>query len=446
MRTRMFVMHNRTRRLLCRIGFLTLCVVPTLLVAGLICVVRCPMYLAYQKSACERSLSDGLGLIISIDSIKYPVRGVMELEGVELADPETGDRIARMRRIEAGRNGNELVLLASQPEIHAERIWHLWEVLHDRVLRGHRSSELRAQIVAGKVTIHQADGVGASTLTGVRCRLEPTTEGPRATIEFRDIARQTAEPARLQVTRDRQVSPPATRWELHTGANALPCALLADHVDVLASLGDEATFQGSVEMTCTGHGWEGEITGRFRQVDLDRVVTSRYDHKLSGMAEIVFGRATFTKGKLVDATGQMTCEGGVVSWSLLDQARESLGLLADARIRAIEADPLWPYRQLRFGFSMSVEGIDIVGHCDSVGGGVVMADDDGPLLADDPHRIAQVVALVRTLASGNGEQVPATPEAYQLLHILPIPSGAKEPENAAPRPIHSPLDLRPVPH
>ncbi len=442
----MFAMHNRTRRVLCRIGFFTLCVVPTLFVAGLICVVRSPVYLAYRKSALERSLSDGLGLVVSIENIQYPVRGVVELQGVELADPESGDRVAHVRRIETGRSGDELVLLASQAEIQGEKIWHLWEVLHDRVLRSHRSSELRAQLVAGELTIHRGDGVEATTLTGVRCRLVPTAEGPHALIEFRDAAQQVDEPAQLHVTRNRQMSPPATRWKLRTGPTAFPCVMLADHVDILASLGEEATFQGSVEMTSTGRGWEGDIAGRFRHVDLDQLVTNRYDHQLSGTAEIGFQRATFAKGKLIDAIGDVTCEGGVVSWSLLDQARESLGLLADVRLRSTVVDSLWPYRQLRFGFSLNAEGIDITGHCDSVREGVVLADDSGPLLADDPQRIAQVVALVRTLASKGDEQVPATPEASQLLHVLPIPSGANEPELATPRRIQAPVRLEPVPH
>lgn len=446
MGTRTFAMHNRTRRVLCRIGFFTLCVVPTLFVAGLICIVRSPVYLAYQKSALERSLSDGLGLVVSIDKIKHPVRGVTELEGVELADPESGDRIALARRIETGRNGEELVLLASQSEIQGEKIRHLWEVLQDRVLRSHRSSELRAQLVAGEVTIRRADDAETTMLTGVRCRLVPTAEGPHALIEFRDVAHQADEPAQLHVTRNRQMSPPATRWKLQTGSTSFSCAMLADHVDILANLGDEATFQGSVEMTSTGRGWEGEIAGRFRQVDLDQLVTNRYSHQLSGVAEIGFQRATFAEGKLLDAIGDVTCEGGVVSWSLLDQARESLGLLADARLRSTVVDSLWPYRQLKFGFSLSAEGFDITGHCNSVGEGVVMADDNGPLLADDPQRIAQVVALVRTLASKNGEQVPATPEAHQLLDVLPIPPGAKEPELATPRRIHPSVHLEPVPH
>jgi len=401
---------------------------------------------AYQKTSWERTLSDQLGLIVSIDKVDHPVRGVTVLEGAELADPETRELVARVRQVEIGQNKGEWVLLASQPVIQGDRVGHFWEVLHDRLLRGHRSSDLRAQLVAGEVTIRRAEGDAASTLTGVRCRFAPSTEGPQATLEFRDAAFEMAEPAQLRVTRNRQVSPPATRWELHTGNTAFPCSVLAEQIAVLASLGDEATFQGTVEAMSTADGWEGRITGRFRQVDLDHVVTNRFDHKLSGTAEIVLQRAAFAGGKLVDAAGDVACEGGVVSWSLLDQAHESLGLVADARVRSVEANSLWRFHQLKFGFSLSREGINIVGHCNPVGQGVIMADDNGPLLTDNPQEIAQVVALVRTLSSKNGEQVPATPEAHQLWHALPIPSTRSESDVAPPRPIHSTLRLRRVPN
>jgi hypothetical protein len=439
----MFVMHDRTRRLLCRIGFLTLCVAPTLFIVMWICVVHSPAYVAHRKAIWERTLSDQLGLVVSLDGVSHPTRASTLLEGIDLTDVETGSRVARIRQIEMGRSGDQFLLLASQPEIQGEQIWRLWEVLHERILRGQAAAGWRAQLVAGEVTVHRADGEGASTLTDVRCQLAPTRDGPQATIEFRDVALQMAEPAQLRITRNRQVTPPATRWELNTRTTALPCSLLADQIEVLTWLGDEATFQGTVEAMPTAVGWEGEITGRFRNVDLDRVVTYRYDHKLSGAAEIVFRRAKFRGGKLIDAAGDVACDGGVVSWSLLDQARRSLGFVADARVLAIEADTLWKFQQLKFGFTMNEEGLRIVGLCQSANEGVVMADKNGPLLTDKPQEIAQVVALVRTLASENGEQVPATPEAIQLFHVLPVPSHSEPPEIAGPRPIYTPARLEP---
>ena len=108
-------------------------------------------------------------------------------------------------------------------------------------------------------------------------------------------------------------------------------------------------------------GWQGEISGRFRGVDLDRLVTDRYNHKLSGTAELVFRRACFQDGKLIDAAGDVLCDGGVVSLSLLHEADRSLGLVADQRIRSVETDPLRRYQELKFGFTLNEQGLKIVG-------------------------------------------------------------------------------------
>ena len=72
-----------------------------------------------------------------------------------------------------------------------------------------------------------------------------------------------------------------------------------------------------------------------------------------------------------------------------------------------------------------------------------MTDEYGLLLTHRPQEIAQVVALVQTLATPRGEQVPATAEAYQLLHVLPIPSKDSERgQMAAPAIFYSPLRMK----
>jgi hypothetical protein len=211
---------------------------------------------------------------------------------------------------------------------------------------------------------------------------------------------------------------------------------------ILANLGDLATFQGTAEAMLGADGWEGELTGRFRDVDLDRL-TECYDHKLSGSAEVVFRRAQFRSGRLVDAAGDVLCSGGVVSLSLLHEANKSLGLVADQSILSVESDPLRRYQELKFGFTLNQQGLQIVGLCHSVGEGVVMADYFGPLLTDRPQEVVQVAALVRTLSSSSGEHVPATYQAYQLLHVLPIPSQTDPPQIGTRQPIHTPVRLLP---
>jgi hypothetical protein len=434
-------MHDRTQRLLCRWGFLLFCVAPTLAVAVCISVVRSPAYVAAHRAACERRLSDALGLNVSVGQVRESLQGVTQIEQVVLAEPETGAVIGRIRHLEFGRQDGQWVVLASQPEIEGEHIWRLWELLHERVLRGRAADALDGLFYAGEITIRQAGGQSATTLTDVRSLLRTTEAGPQATIEFRDVALQMSEPAQLRITRNRQAQPPATRWELNTRSTALPCTLLADYLDILRTVGDRATFQGTIEAMPAAAGWEGEIAGRFLDVDLDRL-TDRRPHKLSGFAEVVLRRARFQAGRLSDAAGDVTCHGGVVTRSLLYQADKSLGLVADARLLTPQANTLVVFRQLKLGFTLDRSGIRIAGQCLPHGSGVVMTDDGGPLLSSQAREVVQVSALVRTLAPESGEQVPANFEAYQLLHILPIPAENDRPRSDLASPLYPRLRLQ----
>jgi hypothetical protein len=216
--------------------------------------------------------------------------------------------------------------------------------------------------------------------------------------------------------------------------------VLADYLDVLRTLGEEATFQGTIEAMPAAEGWEGEIAGRFRDVDLDRV-TVRLKHKLSGSAEVLFRRARFRAGRLIDAAGDVTCNGGVVSRSLLYQANKSLGLVADSSLLTPQANALLLFGELKLGFTLDKDGIQIAGQCQSAGPGVVMTGEGGPLLSNQSREAVQVTALVRTLAPDTGEHVPANYEAYQLLHVLPIPSDHEASNSEIARPIYSPVRL-----
>ena len=337
-----------------------------------------------------------------------------------------------------------MIVLASQPEIEGQQVWRLWESLHERVLRACRTAESDAQFYAGEVTIRQADGQRATTLTDVRGQLSTTDAGPQATLEFRDVALQMSEPAQLKITRNRQVQPPATRWELNTRSTALPCSLLADYLEVLRNLGEEATFQGTIEAMPTAEGWEGEIAGRFRDVDLDRVTGESEAKTPAGRCrrDRVPPRNLSRRAGLMDAAGDVACNGGVVSRSLLYQANESLGLVADSRVLTPQANTLMVFRELKLGFTLDKGGIQLAGQCSSTGPGVVMTDESGPLLSNQSREAVQVTALVRTLAPDTGEQVPANYEAYQLLHVLPIPAENDTLRSETARPLYSPLRLQ----
>jgi hypothetical protein len=442
-RTGKFAMHESTRRLLCRIAFLLLCLLPTAGVAVWVGVTRSSVYQRARLAGWEKELSRQWGLTVTLQAVSEPRRGVTLLDGVRVSDPETGAAIVAIRQVEIGQSRGQRVMIVAQPEVQGDQLDRLWSAFHERFLRSDGAGSLIAAVHVGELTIHRDDRARSTTLSDVRCRLEGTAEGPQASFEFRDVALQMAEPARVRVTRQRSTSPPVTRWELDTRGTPLPCSLLADHLTALQWLGTDATFQGNLEIAQKPDGWHGELAGRFRSVDLDQLVSQRYDHRLTGMAEVLLRRARFQDGKLTDAAGDVSSPGGVVSRSLLAQADKMLGLVADARVRDLQADMLWRYRALRFGFEITPEGLQVVGHCEHPNEGVVMMDQYGPLLTDQPESRTQVIALVQTLATPTGQQVPATAEAYRLLHVLPIPSRSSQRDQiASPAVWYSPLRMQ----
>ncbi len=94
------------------------------------------------------------------------------------------------------------------------------------------------------------------------------------------------ERVRLRFVRNRQLDPPATGWELHTDSTGLPCSVALSWLPALSQLGDACVFQGSVWCEQRPAGWEAELRGVFRQVDLEQLVTRQFPHKLSGSADV----------------------------------------------------------------------------------------------------------------------------------------------------------------
>jgi hypothetical protein len=440
---RMFAMHESTRRFFCRVGFLLFCVLPTLLVGTWI-VSRHTDWFGLGKSSWESALSEQIGLSVRLGKVANPRPGVMLFQDVELADPETAQVVARARLVETANTDRGLVLLASQPEIEADQIQRLWEVVHDRMLRGRSSTDRPLQLLASELTLRGPQRspdspADAQSFSDVRCLVETADSGPQATIQFRLAGRETANPAQLRVVRNRQLAPATTRWELHTGSAPLPCAIFAAYVEPLAQLGDDCEFHGIVWAERTADGWEGDLTGRFTSVDFERLITEQFPHKLSGVAEVTFSRAKFRRGRLVEAAGGITnSSGGTVSPSLLTAIAESLQLKPAERTEQLNSGPI-AYRQFACGFEITADGLSVIGHCDAQG--TVLSDNAGPLLSSVSQSPQPVVALVRALVPQSDIQVPATLETDTLLRALPVPS-VLTPRELEARVPYSPLRLR----
>ena len=169
------------------------------------------------------------------------------------------------------------------------------------------------QLIASSLILQQDPQ--PQSVQDVRFVLEVDGDAAEAFVEFRPAGSDEGDQVRLRLVRNRQLDPPATGWELHTGPTGLPCQLALSWLPELERLGTECTFQGSVWSERMATGWEADISGVFRQLDLDRLITGHFPHKLSGISELMLGRA--------DVASRSDC-GGCGATPFCRRCRESV--------------------------------------------------------------------------------------------------------------------------
>ena len=408
-------MHERSRRQLCRLVFIALCALPTLITSSWAAYRVSPFFAASQRAAWESLLLERTGLVATIDRVEFPAGGSVVLAGVELVDPDGGERVVRLRQIEIATTAQGQVFLLSQPQIAQGKFLRLWDMLHDRVLRGAMPASAM-QITSGELTVEI--GRRAQTFTNVRCTVEPLDTGVRATIDFQLAGVEMPSPAQLRIDRNRQITPPTTSWSFHTDS-PVPCDLFRDYLPAVASWGLDCRFQGKVDTVLMRDDWSAELVGRFTQIDLNET-TNSFPHKLTGIAELAVHGAYFEQGKLRQASGQFLANGGDVSTSLLRSLGEQLGATISINV-ARSPGPYAKYHQMAFDFELSSEGMTIVGRCPAAQSGVVMCSVAEPLLSINPMQHQSLYAIVCALSPSSDVMVPATEESKGLLEILAFP-------------------------
>lgn len=434
----MFQLYDQTRRRVCIAGFFALGVLPVALVAAW-CASR---YLPGHLRAEAEQLGRQLGLDVRLEGLKHLRPGAVLYEGLEIADPETGQVLLKCRLLEVASQQSDdrrrptLALLASQPEIEAAAIGRLWELLQRTVECHHGRLDADLRIAAGEVTLRA--GADSQTLTDVEGNLETLPAGADAQVRFRLAGADTPEPIRIRVVRNRQLAPPASGFELYTGGGELPCNVLAMGLGELKPLGACCRFRGYLWANETPQGWEGEITGQMARLDLGGLVSDHFPHRLSGSGELVIQSARFRRGRLEEASGTLAVGPGTIDRSLIEAAADRLGL-TPAADRPNAAERI-PYEQLAFSLTLDAAGVKLQGRCTNGEPGTILADRNGRLLGEPAEQPKPIAALVQTLVPQSSVQVPASRQTDWLLRHLPVPEVMPpDPESV---PSHARLRLR----
>ena len=389
-------------------------------------------------------MSRQLGLDVTVATVSHPEPNLTWLESVEFHDPETGRPLLTTSRLELARQQDGWVVFVADARAPRTQLARLVEIAHPTLWRRAGQAAPVWQLVVG--AFHLTSDDSPFTLLDVQVTGQGGDEAstnPQLQVEFRVAGVDMSQPARLTVTRNRQTDPPTSAWAFQTGPQALPAPLLALACPPLAQLGDQAQVAGQCVMRETPQGWNGEAQGRLTQIELDRLVTDRFPHKLSGVADLVLSRVVWEQGRLVDVSGTLTSGGGAVSQSLLTAASDENSLQWELAPRVAESrQTLWKYRELAVGFQLNHQGIQIAGQCSGPANGAIFADAHGPLATEGPQPWLSAVAAVRFLAPQSEIQVPASVATESLLRHLPLPPVVPPEQRLARPPGYAPLKLR----
>jgi hypothetical protein len=431
----MFQLHDKTRRRIALAAFVSAGMLPLLLIGGW-CVNR---HLPGCVQAEADALGRQLGLVVKLEAIRHLRPGVVLYEGIELADPETGQTILRSRCLEVacrrqadqqGQLRPTLVVIASQPELETAAIGPTWRWVLRLLENSPGRSGANVQVSADAVTL-RAEG-RSQTMTEVAALLENLPGRSSAQIDFRLVGADTPEPACIRIVRNREVSPPASRFELSTGDGELPCSVLALAIDELKPLGPRSRFYGQVWASETPDGWEGEMAGQLTELDLGSLITDHFPHRLSGIGKATITSARFRRGRLEECCGVFAAERGTISRSLLAAAVGRLGLIPGP-------EPLPPgdrvaYEELAMSIVLDANGLRLRGLCATAEPGTILRDGRNRLLSESSRGSQPIAALVQMLVPQSVVQVPASRQTDWLLRHLPVPDVLPPPgAEAVPR-------------
>lgn len=449
-------MHDRTRRLICRIGFVLLGLVPTLAVAGWSAHVHSPSYLAARRTEWEQRIEQTLGLAVAIGRLERATHDRIDLADLTLADLETDALVCRVRQAQVRFLAREIVVIASQPELIAGQLPRAWNAIEHRLLRGSRVLP-RVTVTCQEATI--ATGVRGRTITDVVLVADRAEEGPRADLRFHVAGEpRGGDTVHLYVSRNRELSPPRTRWQLATGSQSLDGDLLSFLFPALQRLGPRWRFQGELDLGWSGAGCEGQLQGLVRDVDLDHLM-ELFPHKLTGQASLELATCRLENGRIRQLAGRITGSAagipagahrsdetgvpsdaaaepehesppicGIVQRLWLEATRDALGL----ELRGLDpGDDVIGYRGLDARFSLDARGLTVRGECDDDRS--VLVGIEGPILSGEATHPVPAVAIARWLAPKSQNQVAASAQTEWLLSLLELPSlvpGSDQPATA----------------
>lgn len=404
----MFALHETTQRRVCRIAFIALCAIPTLITLGTVAYCNRP----WRQTDWQRSLASRLHMRAELDDITRPRPGATVLTNLRLADLGLDSTLATIGKLRSQQHEGRLTFDADRVEIHAEQLDELAESFFTWLAVGDAQLlELHAKQLAIADETHKV-----VELADVHVRNETSVGGGQ---RFKIVGRM-ADDATIKLTIDSVAG--QLRCTIDTRQAPLPAWLVGKLVPGLQGCG-EASFAGMIVGQRDQKASSGTLQGTVQQIDLQEWVGADSLHRLQGLGQLEVTDLAWHNGRIKNLSGILSAREGALSRSLVQNAQQLCGGVVGPAWEPIvsrEQDELLPFERLALRFQMGVAGIAVAGGCE--GGALIVNDQRVALQLQHPEIMLPVGRIVRLLNhSQPAGWLPATREAHDMAERLPLP-------------------------
>ncbi len=418
-------MHVTNQRLLCRVAFLVLCVLPTLGVIGRIVAHNLPGY----RSTLQSELETRLGVGVALDGVSHPRPGILAIKQLRLFDQETNQTLATVENTQIALLAEKTVARLQHVTLDGQSLKKCFQVFHDQTLCIPNQLTQPFQLDASQVVLRRE--TGDTTFNDVHLHYNSLANHSKATCTFQAVELGLVGPVSVHVTRHHQPPTPLTTFALHTHQSQLPCSTLSSFLPFLTRWGADCTFNGAVwGVAHTNSGWQGEGAFQLANIDLQQGLGDRFPHHWSGQCQLQCDQVKITNGRLVDLRGAVVVRNGQVSNSLLQAASRELHMRQNASPVKGSSDALTEFQEFRVDLQLNQSGLELRGRRRPPYEDVVMYTDTEIILREpDPkHQPLPAMKLVHMMVNPSlNLLVPATRNTMQLLRFLPVPNSSELP-------------------
>lgn len=399
-------MHDRTRRTLCRLLFLAMVVVPTVVVATWSIYANSRLGIESRRERWQQRFEQLLGVDVTVESVRPTIPGTVELDGLRFALPGDKEPLVTIGKLRLT-TGEIRIVQLENVHVAASQL-DFWVDWLERTTRQMNLDDLVRVVATNVVVDHESEKDTFAEVVGV---LEKRETGSQAIFNlWRDESQ--GDPLALQLVHEPHEQR-QSRWILQTGSTPLPVRLLAGQLAVLSRLGSESMFDGQLTCVKGEHGERVELVGKFQAVDLARLSGLPASGMLSGRGQLQMKQCWVLDGSCQKLDAVLSAETGTVDVTWLNATARRWGMPTQQATRGMQE-----FSDLYCHLELDGNGFRIRGQAEGDDQGALLRLADRVLLKQPRIGWLSVAQMVELLVPGSQEQLPATRHTARLLEAI----------------------------